>query len=259
VTPSQQIVTFSYPSCSHRDAMRSSGNETQDLAGSRRRPQRGWRTLADMPQHLEVPRPWRMLRTAIWNLNEAAGVPLVVYILANWLGGRSVGLISGLATVLIVTAVHKIRTGSIPALLMISATMLTVQTGLALATGQVWIYFLQVPLAKLGLCLVFARSARTSRPLVARLATEVVALRHPSSHHPGLHRYFQRATWLWAGIFLLLAVGLAVFVATQPLPMFLLLSSTVTPGLIVIGAGVSALWFFSVIRRLGLQLRFTPA
>jgi hypothetical protein len=38
---------------------------------------------------------------------------------------------------------------------------------------------------------------------VARLAAEVVALRQPSAHHPGLHRFF-RATWLWAGIFLLL-------------------------------------------------------
>jgi hypothetical protein len=212
-----------------------------------------------MPHHLEVPRPWRMLRTAIWNLNEAAGVPLVVYLLANWLAGRAVGLLSGLTTVLIVIAVHKIRTGTVPGLLMISGTMLAIQTVLALATGQVWIYFLQVPVAKLGLGLVFARSARTSQPLVARLATEVVAFRHPASHHPGLHRYFQRATWLWAGIFLLLAVGLAVFVATQPLSMFLLLSSTITPGLIVIGAGVSALWFFSVIRRLGLKLQFAPA
>lgn len=212
-----------------------------------------------MPHQLEVPRPWRLLRTAIWNLNEAAGVPLAVYIFANWLAGRAAGLLCGLAAVLIVTAVHKIRAGTVPGLLMISVTMLAVQTVLALATGQAWIYFLQIPVAKLGLCVLFARSARTPQPLVARLATEVVALRHPSVHYPGLHRYFQRATWLWAGIFLVLALGLAVFVATEPVPTFLLLSTTTTTGLILVGAAVSALWFFRVIRRLGLRLRFTPA
>lgn len=219
----------------------------------------GSRKLADMPHDLEVPPPWRMLRTAIWNLNEAAGVPLIVYVLANWLAGRAAGLLSGLAAVLIITGVHRIRTGAVPGLLMISVTMLTIQTALALATGQAWIYFLQVPVAKLALSLLFARSARTSQPLVARLATEVVALRHPAVHNPGLQRYFQHATWLWSGIFLVLALGMAVFVATQPIPVFLVLSSVVTIGLIVIGAGISALWFFSVIRRLGLRLRFASA
>ncbi len=200
-----------------------------------------------------------MLRTAAWNLNEAGGVPLVAYVLANWVAGRVAGLLCGLGTVLIVTAVHRIRAGAVPGLLMISASMLTIQTALALATGQAWIYFLQVPVAKLALCLIFARSASTSQPLVARLATEVVALRHPAGQHPGLHRYFQRATWLWAGIFLVLALGMAVFVATQPISTFLILSTVVTVGLIVTGAAVSALWFFSVIRRLGLRLSFAPA
>ncbi len=84
-------------------------------------------------------------------------------------------------------------------------------------------------------------------------------MRHPAGQHPGLHRYFQRATWLWAGIFLVLALGMAVFVATQPISTFLILSTVVTVGLIVTGAAVSALWFFSVIRRLGLRLSFAPA
>ena len=34
--------------------------------------------------------------------------------------------------------------------------------------------------------------------LIARLAAEVVALRQPGTPDPGLHRFFQGATWLWA-------------------------------------------------------------
>jgi hypothetical protein len=76
---------------------------------------------------------------------------------------------------------------------------------------------------------------------------------------PGLHRFFQGATWLWAGIFLLLTVGLAVMMVTEPTKMFLLLSTAVTAALVVAGIGVSTLWFLSVLRRLGLRLRFAPA
>ena len=51
---------------------------------------------------------------------------------------------------------------------------------------------------------------------MARLAAEVVALRQPATRHPGLHRFFQGASWLWAGIFLVLAAGLAVLRVTEP-------------------------------------------
>ena len=41
--------------------------------------------------------------------------------------------------------------------------------------------------------------------------------------------------------------------------MFLLLSTVATAALVVAGTGASALWFLSVLRRLGLKLRFAPA
>ena len=46
---------------------------------------------------------------------------------------------------------------------------------------------------------------------------------------------------------------------TEPAKMFLMLSTAATVVLVVAGAGASALWFFAVLRRLGLRLRFAPA
>jgi hypothetical protein len=66
------------------------------------------------------------------------------------------------------------------------------------------------------MCVMFARTASGPDPLVARLAAEVVALRQPGTFYPGLHCFFQGATWLWAGIFLLLTAGLAVLMVTEP-------------------------------------------
>jgi uncharacterized membrane protein len=147
----------------------------------------------------------------------------------------------------------------VPSLLTISAVVLTLQTAIVLVSGELWLFLLQFPIANLAMCLMFARTARGADPIVARLAAEVVALRQPVARHPGLHRFFQGATWLWAGIFLLLTASLALLMLTEPVRVFLTLSTAVTIALVLAGTCASTLWFLSVLRRLGLRLRFAPA
>ena len=165
-------------------------------------------------------------------------------------------MIAATAAVWLTVIGRKVVSRAVPGLLMISALVLTLQTAVVLVTGSVLFFLLQFPLANLGLCVLFARTAPTRKPLVAQLAAEVVALRQPSSHHPGLHRFFQGATWLWAGIFALSTVGLAVAMALEPAKVFMLLTTVVTVGGLIAGTGASALWFFRVLRRHGLRVRF---
>jgi len=42
----------------------------------------------------------------------------------------------------------------------------------------------------------------------------------------------------------------------EPVKLFLLLTTAVTVGGVVAGAGASAVWFFRVLRRCGLRVRF---
>jgi hypothetical protein len=214
---------------------------------------------AGRAEHLELPRPLRLLRTAGWSLTESVGLPVAAYVVGAWLSGRNAGLVAGLAAIWLTALIRKVATRSVPSLLTISALVLTVQTAVVLATGELWLFLLQFPLANLCMCILFARTARGTNPLVARLAAEVVALRQPATHHLGLHRFFQRATWLWAGIFMLLTVSLAVLMVTEPTRMFVMLSSVVTVALVVAGTGASTWWFLSVLRRLGLRVHFAPA
>ena len=208
---------------------------------------------------LELPRPLRLLMTAGWSLAESAGLPVAVYLIAAWIDGRDAGLVAGLAVIWLTAVIRKVVTGSVPGLLTISALVLTVQTGLVLATGELWLFLLQFPLANLCMCVLFARTAGGTDPLVARLAAEVVALRQPATRHPGLHRFFQKATWLWAGIFLLLTAGLGLLMVTEPVSVFLMLSTAATIALVVAGAGASTVWFLWVLRKLGLRVRFAAA
>ena len=202
-----------------------------------------------------MPRPAQLLRTTGWSLFESVGLPLLALVLGAWLWGRTAGLLAGLGVVWITAAVRKVRSGSVPSLVIISAILLTIQTAVAIFTGQLWIFLLHFPAGNLALGILFARTASGPKPIVARLAAEVVALRHPADH-PGLHRFFQGATWLWAAIFVLLAAFLGVLLVTTPTAIFLVLSSVATVVLIVAGAGVSALWLRVVLRKHGLGFRF---
>jgi len=205
--------------------------------------------MAATRECLELPRPVHLLRTTGWNLFESFGLPLGGYVLAAWLWGRNAGVLAMLAAIWVTAGIRKVVTGSV----------LTVQGVVAVATGNLWIFLVHFPLANLFLCIVFARTARGHSPLAAQLAGEVIGLRTPECYQPSLHPFFQRVTWLWAGIFLLLAISLGALLATVPLKTYVLVWAVTTIVLIVAGVGISVLWLRSVLRRLGIGFRFEPA
>ena len=216
---------------------------------------------ADVPAtgDLELPAPARLALTAGWNLAESLGLPLLAYAVGARLGGQGPGMAAAAAMAWLTAAIRKVLTGSIPGLLVISGLVLTLQAVLVLATGSVLLFLLQFPVANLALCIAFAWTAPTGRPLVAQLAAEVIALRQPSAAHPGLDRFFRRVTWLWAGIFAASAIGLAVLLAAVPTPVFLLLTTLVTVAGVAAGTLASVLWFIRMLRRCGLRVRFGRA
>ena len=208
---------------------------------------------------VELPAPARLALTAGWNLAESLGLPLLAYAVGERLGGQGPGMAAAAAMAWLTAAIRKVLTGRVPGLLLISGLVLTLQAVLVLATGSVLLFLLQFPVANLALCILFARTAPTGRPLVARLAAEVVALRQPSATHPGLDSFFRRVTWLWAGIFAASAIGLAVLLAAVPTPVFLLLTTVVTVAGVAAGTLASVLWFIRILRRCGLRVRFGQA
>src|SRR5580704_16183174 len=147
-----------------------------------------------MPECLELPRPVHLMRTTGWNLAESFGLPLGAYAIAAWLWGRDVGVLAMLAAIWVTAGLRKLVTGSVPSLLTISMIVLTVQAVVAVATGNLWIFLIHFPLANLGLCIVFARTARGRSPLAAQLAAEVIGLRCSATQQPRLHRFFQNIT-----------------------------------------------------------------
>jgi hypothetical protein len=211
---------------------------------------------AASPECLELPRPTTLLRTVGWNIAESFGLPTASYVLASSFAGRDAGLWAMLGAIWLTAIIRKLVTGSVPGLVTISLIVLTVQTLAAIITGNLWIFLLHFPLANLGLCLLFARTARGHSPIAARLAAEVIGLRCPAVHQQRMHRFFQNVTVLWGGVFLLLAVSLGVLLATVPLTTYIPVWAVTTITLIALGIGASTLWLRSVTRSLGIGFRF---
>ena len=197
-----------------------------------------------------------LLRTTAWNFAESFGLPTAGYVLAAAFAGRNAGLWAMLGIIWLTAVIRKVVTRSVPGLVSISLIVLTVQTLAAIITGNLWIFLLHFPLANLGLCLLFARTARGNSPIAARLAAEVIGLRCPDVHKQRMHRFFQNVTVLWGGVFLLLAVSLGVLLGTVPLATYVPVWAVTTVTLIALGIGASTVWLRSVTRSLGIGFRF---
>ena len=208
---------------------------------------------------IELPRPYRLLLTVGWGFTESIGLPAIGYVLGQALDGRNAAMLGGAAVLWLIAIVRKGVTGSVPGLVTISGLVMTVQAAIAVSTGSVLFFLIQFPLGNLALAVLFAWTAPTGTPLVARLAAEIVGVRQTSLRHPSLNSFFQGVTWLWASLFFLMTVGFSVMMVTERLTLFVLLTTAVTVGVVVVGAGFSALWFSAAIRKSGLVVRFATA
>jgi hypothetical protein len=209
--------------------------------------------------HLELPHLRRLVLSVGLSLGESLGLPIVGYVVGMALGGQSAAMLTATAVLWLTVLARKVITRTVPGLLTISALVLTLQTAVVVGTGSQLFFLLQFPLANLALCVLFARTAPTSKPIVARLAAEVVALRQPSAGHAGLDTFFRDATWLWAGIFAATTVGLAVLMVSESASMFLVLTTAITAGGVVVGIALSVMWFIRALRRSGIRVRLGQA
>lgn len=140
----------------------------------------------------------------------------------------------------------------IPGLLLLGTAAITVRTISALATGSVFLYFLQPTLGTVVLALAFLISVPAGRPLAERLAADFVVIPPALAAHPAIRRLFLRITLLWA--FTLLAnAGVTLWLLiSEPVHVFVLTRTLASAVLTGAGIALSTAWFRLAMRRHGM-------
>jgi len=192
---------------------------------------------------LPVPRLTALARHATPHLLEATLIPLGLF----YGGLKLLGLWGALLAALIWSYTSLLRRlvtrRRVPGMLVLGIVGLTARTALTLATGSVFLYFLQPTVGTALVATVFLGSVLLGRPLALRLAADFMPLPETLLANDGMRRFFLRISLLWAAVFLANA-GISLWLlVSQSLATFLWTRTVASVTLTCMAVAVSTYWF----------------
>ena len=127
-------------------------------------------------------------------------------------------------------------------LLILTATVMTGRTVIAMVANSTFLYFLQPVISDGIVATTFLLSLATTRPMVARLAGDFYPMDHELSLRPAIRRLFRRLTVLWAVLCFAKATLTLWLLETQTLHTFVLVKgiSVLTLTTLTIAATIGA-------------------
>ena len=128
----------------------------------------------------------------------ACTLPFVIFYLTLVTAGVWVAILAALGWAYGVIA-WRWLTGRAPSgLLILTATVMTGRSLIAILTASTFLYFLQPVVTDSAVATAFLLSLATARPMVARLANDFYPMDHELSLRPAIQRLFRNLTVLWA-------------------------------------------------------------
>lgn len=202
-----------------------------------------------MPPSFEVPRVRDLARHALPHLLEATLIPLVLFYTALWAAGVWAALVTGLAWSYGCLARRVLRRERIPGVLVLGTVGLTARVAVAMATGSVFVFYLQPTLATLLVAGAFLASLPAGRPLAQRLASDFCPLPDALLARAAVRRFFDRITLLWAFVHVANACTTVWLLTTQPVGVYVVAKTAV--GWTISGSALlfSVLWFRRLVAR----------
>jgi hypothetical protein len=188
------------------------------------------------------------------NLIEATVVPVGIFYLALHFAGMVGAIVLGLAWCYGAIARRALQRQRIPGILLLGAALMTARSIVGLATGSMFLYFLQPTLGTVAVAGAFLVSVPLRRPLAARLADDFCPLPVGFAGHPHVARFFRNISLLWAAVYLSNA-GLTLWLLlSQPVERFVWMKPLVSWGLTGSAIAVSVVYFVRSMRRHGFEL-----
>ncbi|WP_219462489.1 VC0807 family protein [Nonomuraea rhizosphaerae] len=179
----------------------------------------------------ELPRFGRLVRHAVPRVIEGMILPVAVFYVGMIVSGVTGGIVLAVAWVYAGVAWRLARRRAVPGALLLAAGTVTVRAVLALLSGSAVIFFLQPTLGVFCASAGFLATVRVRRPLVRRVAEDLVPLPEHVTEHAVMRSFYTRQSLLW---------GCAQF-GNASLSLWLLLSQSLQTYLIVRTSAVAVL------------------
>ncbi|RJQ86255.1 VC0807 family protein [Amycolatopsis panacis] len=189
------------------------------------------------------------------HLLESTLVPAGLFYLLLTLVSFDSGVIAALCWSVTVLTTRLVLRKPVPTVLLLTTGLLVARTVLGLATGSTFLYFLQPTLQNFVVACLFLVSAPFNKPLLARLAGEFCSLPDTLSGHPGMRRFFQRLSLLWALVFAVNGGVTLLLLAKATVGDFLMVSTAGSYSLVGLTILGSLWWFRRSLRSAGIVLR----
>ena len=197
-----------------------------------------------MPAHtFQTPRLRSLAKQGLPAILEGTVAPLAIFYLALWAIGMWGALIAALSWSYLAIGRRIIRNERVPGLVLLSAVALTFRTALAMATGSVFIYFLQPSMGTALLGFAFLASMSTKQPLVQRLARDFLPFSPDFFANPFVRHFFMRISLLWAMVMLANAAVTTWMLFQLPVSLFVVSKTAASVIMTGIAIGYSVLWF----------------
>ena len=150
-----------------------------------------------------------IVRRVAQSLLVACVVPIALFYAFFATTGVWTAMVAALAWAYGAIAFRALTGRRASGLLILTATVLTGRTLIALAADSTFLYFIQPVISDAVVGAAFLLSLASARPMVARLAGDFYPMDHELSLRPRIRRLFRNLTIMWAT----LCLGKAMFVA----------------------------------------------
>jgi hypothetical protein len=180
---------------------------------------------ATSPATRHCPRLGAVIRRVVLSLLIACVVPATLFYACFRLADVWTAIVAALGWSYGAIAWRALTGRRTSGLLILSATVMTGRTAIALLTDSTFLYFLQPIITDGVIATTFLLSLTTAQPVAARLAADFYPLDHELAMRPRIRRLFWHLTLMWGALCLGKATMTFWLLQSQPLETFVLVKS----------------------------------
>ncbi len=208
---------------------------------------------------LYMPSVRSALRHAVPVLIESIVIPLIAYYCALMIAGFRGALIGALAWSYVLVVRRLLRHERVSTMLLLGTILVTLRTGIAFATGSLFLYFIQPTASAFLASFLLIGSALLGRPFTQRFTHDFCPLSPEFLARPNTQRFFVRVSFLWAATMLLNGLVVLAMLLTATSNAFAIERSATTLAVTLLAVFLSVVWFRRTMTSDGITVRFGTA